>query len=260
MHKTDEPDPIILPGHFVGLKWVEGWWFIQVLGSSDEELKPWILLNENGNNGPIAAGTAGDRDDFQDERDRLLLEPNDNERGLVHQLLFGVEPSRMQLFPEFGREQNLGLEENIAPGEDEMWITGFDSPYNNPSIQSEIFYVNDMAPLRIQAFNPMDTADEARLSIHVNRLHYATVTDVNLMKAMLQGQVRSHKHMMGLGAVERDQLQAPEWLIGAFGEHIKETRVILSEGDTTQAQAGAQALDFRESVQLSGAEREGGGG
>lgn len=244
------------PGHFVGLKFKEGWWFIQILGTSVQELKPWVLLNENGNRAAIGAETTGNNDEIQDERNRILLEPNDDERGLVFQILMGVEPSRMNIIPQFGREQNLGLEEQLAAGEDEVWITGFDSPYNNPSSQSEIIYINDMAPLRIRAHNPMTTSDEVKLSFLVNKMHYATVTSVNVMKAMLQNQIRSSKKMVGLGATENDQLSAPEWLENTFGEHIKPTETILQQGDGQQGVRQAGNLIFRDSVDLEGAERQ----
>lgn len=241
MHREQREDRLIKPGHFVGLKFQDGWWFIQSLTSEEMELKPWVLLNENGNRDVIAANTAGDRDEFLDGQGRKLLEPDDEERELVFQLLFGVEPSRMELYPEFGREQNLGLEEDIEPGGDEKWVTGFDSPYNNPSLQSEVIYVNDMPSVKIQAFNPMDTADEARLSIHINKIGYATITDVNLMKAMLQGQIPAHKHEVGLGAEGVNQVTTPQWLSRNFGEHIHSTREILDQGDASQAQQGGQA-------------------
>jgi hypothetical protein len=217
------------------MKWQEGWWFIQVLGTSEEELKPWVLYNENGNRAEIAAQTAGNEDEIRNENGRLLLEPDDNERSMIYQVLVGVEPSRMQLFPTFGRNENpIGLETAVEPGQDEQWVTGYDSPYNNPSSQSEVVYVNDMSPLRLEAFNPMDESDEARLSFHINKINYATVQDTDLMKAMLQNQIPSSKHMMGLGATERDQLQAPEWVMDVFGDNIMETSEILNEGDTSQ--------------------------
>lgn len=214
------------------------------------ELKPWILLNENDTRAAISATTSGSKDEIQDSNSRRLLEPNKSERNLVFQVLAGVAPSRMQIYPFFGRDQNLGLENSIAPGEDEFWVTGFDSPYNNPTRQSEMFYVNDMARLKLQAYNPMDEAKEARLSFYVNKVRYATVTDINTMKAMLQGQIPSHQHMMGLGSQDRYQLKPPEWLEDTFGEHIYTTQEILQQGDTSGANQGAPGLDIRDSAVL----------
>lgn len=239
-----------LPGHYVALHWDGGWWMLQVIGTSQMELKPWILLNENGNRAAIAAQTSGNLDDIQDSSSRRLLEPNDSERNLVFQILMGVEPSRMQLFPQFGRDQNLGLEDSIAPGEDEVWLNGFDSPYNNPSPQSEVFYVNSMDRFRLQAYNPMDEADEARVSFFINKVRYATITDVNVMKAILQGQIPSHKHMMGLGAQDRYQLKVPEWLDDTFGENIRTTEEILTQGDASQAAQSGGGLDIRDAARL----------
>lgn len=240
MHLDQRDTRLVQPGHFVGLKFDGGWWFINALGTSQVELKPWILLNENGNRASIASATAGNEDQIQDSNARNLLEPNDSERSLVYQVLTGVAPSRMQLFPLFGRDQNLGLEQSISTAGDTTWITGFDSPYNNPSEQSEVFYINDMENFKLQAFNPMGEAKEARASFLVNQIRYGTVTDINLMKAMLQNQVRSRKHMMGLGPDDRHQLKPPDWLKEAFGDHIHTEQEILSEGDTTQASVGGR--------------------
>lgn len=247
MHNLKKEGRMVRSGHYVGLKFDDAWWFIKVINSSVEELKPWQFLNDNGNRAEIAADTAGDQDEVRDEQNRLLLEPNDDERGLVYQILTGVAPSRIQLFPFFGREQNLGLETSIEPGGDEVWINGFDSPYNDASEQSEVFYINDMSRLRFQAFNPNDEPLPAKASFHINKLHYATVTDINLMKAMLQNQVPCKKHSMGLGATPRDQLDVPNWLNTAFGQHLYSTSEITQNGDASQASG---SIDLRDNVNL----------
>lgn len=217
------------------------------------ELKPWILLNNEGNRVNIPATTAGNQDEIRDSQGRRLIEPNESERNLVFQIFAGVAPSRMQIVPLFGRDQNLGLEASISAGDDELWLTGFDSPYNDPSMQSELFYVNDMERLKLQAYNPMNEAAQARLSFHINKIRYATVTDVNLMKAMLQNQVPSKKYMMGLGAQDRHQLQTPEWLDDTFGENILTTQEILTQGDTTQAPSSGIGLSIGDAARLENA-------
>lgn len=238
-------------GHYLGLKFDEGWWFVQVLGTAFQEVKPWTLLNESGDRDVIASDDVGERDEFRDSQGRLLLEPNDSERGTINQLLFGVAPSRVQLFPYFGRNQNVGLEDSIQPGENEVWVDGFSSPYNNPSRQSEVYYINDMSRLKISAYNPMDEPVEAKVSIAVNKIQYATVSDVNVMKAMLQNQIPVHKHMMGLGVTSANQLKMPSWLRSSFGEHIKDTEEILDEGDTSQASNTVQQLQTATNTELS---------
>lgn len=252
MRTQQRDNRFALPGHYMGLHWDGGWWFVQVLGTSQLELKPWILLNENDNRAAISANTAGNQDEIQDSSSRRLLEPNDSERNLIWQILVGASPSRMQIFPLFGRDQNLGLENSIATGEDEYWITGFDSPYNNPSPQSEVLYVNDMKSLKLQAFNPMDEAQEARLSFHINKVRYATVTDIDMMKAMLQGQIPASKHMMGLGAQDRHQLKPPEWLKDTFGEHIHTSEEIMNQGDSSNANTAGASVQVGDAARLEG--------
>lgn len=247
---------LLRTGHFLGLKFDDGWWFVQVLATSELELKPWQLLNSNGNRAELAANTEGNIDDVADENGRLLLEPNDSERDLIFQVQLGIAPSRIQLFPQFGRDQNLGLETEITPGEDEVWATGYDSPYNSPTSQAEVFYINNMSRLGLVGYNPNDEPLPAKLSIHINKIHYATVTDINLMKAMLQNQVTAKKHPMGLGATDRYQIGLPEWVERAFGEHVYETNTILAEGDTSQVE---NSLSLQDNTALQQPDNIGGG-
>lgn len=237
MNKERQHFNVLQPGNFVGMEFQEGWWFIQVLGSEFIELKPWILLNENEERDVIAAQTAGSQDDeIVDTVDRNFLIPQESEQNLVFHIQFGIAPSRMQVYPIFGRERAPNLRGTAEPGTPQVPVTGFDSPYNEPSEQMEMFIVNNQDIPSFQAFNPTDEALEARLSFHVNKLKYATVTDVNLMKAMLQGQQPFRSHMTGLGVQDADKLRVPNWLSDAFGDHILETEEILKEGDTQQSQ------------------------
>jgi len=80
MHNLKQEGRLVRSGHYVGLKFDDGWWFIKVLNTSVEELKPWQLLNQNGNRAEINAETAGNQDEIRDNQNRLLLEPNDDER------------------------------------------------------------------------------------------------------------------------------------------------------------------------------------
>lgn len=228
MNTKQRDSRMLQEGMFAGLKFAEGWWFIQVVGTEYVELKPWILQNENENRAPIAAQTAGVNDDeITDSQDRLLLEPNDSQRNTVFQIMYGIAPSRMQVFELYGRDREVAVQDYDSPGEPAAYVNGFDSPYNNPTRESELFYVNAMSPLRIQGYNPMDEAAEARLSFHINKLRYTTVTDRGLMKAMLQGQQPARLSMLGQGVQNRNQVGVPNWVNEAFGEHIHTTDVIL---------------------------------
>lgn len=232
--KEEKRDPRLLrTGMFAGLKFDDGWWFIQTIGREYNEVKPVTLLNEDEDRDEIAPGTEGvTTDEIEDSQDRNILEPSSSQRNLVFQVLYGIAPSRFQVFELYGRERNNAVQDFDSPGDPAAYITGFDSPYNNPSRESELFTINSMAPLRLQAFNPTDTAAEAKLSFHVNKLRYTTVTDKDLMKAMLQGQQPARLQMMGGGAQNKDQIGIPTWVDEAFGEHIYTTKEILSNGNS----------------------------
>jgi len=226
----DQRDTRLLDtGDRVGLKFNNGWWFLQVVGTEYVELKPWILLNENNNRAKIAAQTAGsDSDSIETPLSQKLLEPNKDRRDTVFQILYGVAPSRMQVFELYGRNRDTSLENYDQPGDPAAYLNGFDTPYDNPSGTSETFYVNAMSPLRLQAYNPMDTAKEAKISFHVQKLRYNVITNEGLMKAMLQGQVPAKLSMMGGGVSDADQVDMPDWIKESFGNYTYTTNEILS--------------------------------
>jgi hypothetical protein len=221
---------ILKTGNYAGLKFRDGWLFIHVLETEFIELKPWILLNESGNREAIAAETAGSADDeIVDEVGRQLVEPQDEEQNLVFQLMTGVAPSRMQIYPRFGRDRAPNLVGGAEPQSPQVPFNGYDSPYNNPSTQSEIFTVNGMDSLQLQAYNPMDEPQEARVSFHVNKMKYTVIEDVNKMRAFIQGQLPFRDHAMGLGSQEKDQVRAPGWMQSAFGDLMYSTEEILTQ-------------------------------
>lgn len=229
MKNIDENGSRLLTGQYLGLKFSSGWFFTRVLETEFIELKPWILLNENENRDVIAAQTAGSQDDeVQDTLDRHFLIPEDSEQNLVFQIKYGIEPSRMQIYPIFGRDRTPNLAGTAEPGEPQIPVNGFDSPYNDPTEQTESFIVNGQEFPSFQAYNPMDEAEEARLSFHVNKMKYAVITDINVMKAMLQGNQPAKLHPMGLGAQRRDQISIPTWMSRNFGDNVYTTEEILN--------------------------------
>lgn len=252
MNHKQRDNRFMREGHFGGLKFDGGWFFYQVIGTEYTELKPYILKNENGNRDVIAAETAGsDQEEIQDTFNNQLIEPDNDERNSIFQILYGVAPSRMQVFLLFGRNRNVSLQDYDQPGDPAAYVNGFDSPYNNPSPHSEVFYVNDMSPIRVQAYNPMDESFEARVSFHVNKLRYVAVTDKGLMKAMLQGQQPANLAPAGLGIQNSTQVGIPTWLNEAFGEHIHTTREIL---DADSPENGSGPIQ-RSAAELEQAQR-----
>lgn len=244
--EQNETGKRLLTGQFIGLKFEEGWLFAHVLETEFIELKPWIVLNENDNRDVIGAQTSGSEDDeVKDALDRRQLMPNDSEQNLIFQIRYGVAPSRMQVFPIFGRDRAPNLTGTSEPGEPQVPVTGYDSPYNEPSEQTEQFIVNGQDFPSFQAYNPMDEAKEARVSFHVNKLKFAVVEDTGLKKAMLQGQQPAKLHPVGLGAQRRDQVSTPAWLNDNFGEEIESTQQILSHGEDDSSNGNGQTVPGR---------------
>jgi len=223
-------------GHYLGLKFSDGWFFTFILETEYTELKPWTFLNENGNRAAIAAQTAGSKDDeIKNSVSAQLTEPHDDERNLIFQVRVGLSPSRGQLFPLFGRNRSPHLENQDSPGQKMVPTSGYDSPYNSPTDQLEFFNVADMPNVAYQAYNPMDEAHEIRASFHVNQMKYAVVTDINLMRAMIEGQQPAKLYAMGMGAQQNNQIRAPGWMKEQFGNEIHTTQEILNSGSSSNS-------------------------
>jgi hypothetical protein len=220
------------PGHYFGLKFQSGYLFFNVIGTEYVELKPFILKNENGNRAEIAAQTAGDEDDrLHDPNEVPLIEPEDEDRNLFFHIMYGIEPSRMQVFQRYGRDRNESLINYDEPGDPAPITNGFDSPYNNPSRESEFIVANDMSQPKLQAYNPMDEPAEARLSIHITKLRFAVIDDPGTQRALLQGQIPSRIMMVGGGAQDGDQTKAPSWVTSTFGDELRSAQEILTTSD-----------------------------
>ena len=217
-------------GNYGGIKFDDGWFFFHVLETEYIELKPYVLKNEADERGPIAPETAGSEDDeIVDDLDRQLIEPDTDEKNLLFQVMMGVAPSRMQVFPIWGRDRSPNLEGGAEPGEPQVPVTGYDSPYNNPSDYFQFIQYNSQPDLQLQAYNPMGEEQEARVSFHVNKMKYLAVDDVNLMASFIQGQTPFKDFPTGMAAQRTDQFRVPNWMDDRFGDLIMSSSEILDE-------------------------------
>lgn len=237
MQKDNNTGNPLKMGHFLGLKFDEGWWFTRILERQYTELKPWILLNENGNREPIAPQTAGsEHEEIQTPSGSHILNPDQSDQNLIFQVQVGLAPSRTVVYPIFGRDRHPNLERMDEPGENMVPVTGYDSPYNNPSTQLELFNIHGTERTSLQPYNPTDESLEAKASFHVNKMRYATVTDKGLMKAMIQGQQPAKLYQMGLGVENNEQMTTPGWLADMFGDHIYTTEELLKYDGKAKSQ------------------------
>jgi len=239
----------------MGLKFEDGYLFFNIIGTEYVELKPFVLKNENGNRAEIAAQTAGDPDDrLQDPSGIPLVEPEDEDRNTFFHVMYGIQPSRMQVFQRFGRDRNESLIDYDEPGDPAPVTDGFDSPYNNPSREAEFVVANDMSNPKLQAYNPMDEAFEARLSIHVTKLRFAVVEDRPTQRARLQGQIPSKIMMVGGGVQDGDQVKPPNWVSSTFGDELRTAEEILTfreegpDGDNGGSDSSGGAIGSGENI------------
>jgi len=229
MYQNDTTARILQTGNYLGLKFSDGWVFTHVLESERLDLKPWILLNDENEREPIPPNTSGTTDDeIRDEVNRRLVTPRDSEKDHIFQIAVGIGESRIQLYPQFGRDSTPNLAGGAEPGDPQVPLNGYDSPYNQPTERGEFFLINDMDDFALQAYNPTDEPLEGRISIHVNKFKYAVLEDRSTMKGFLQGQIPWKDHIMGLGSRNNDQIRAPGWFTERFGDNIFTTEEILS--------------------------------
>lgn len=216
-------------GHYIGLKFSDGWFFAHVLDTEYIELKPWILYNQDGERGELEPGEVGlpKDNEVEDLSERDLIVPRENERDLMYQVFMGVSPSRLRVFPYYGRNNRPNLVGGAEPENAQTPLTGYDTPYNAPTRQSEFFTLNDIPDLSFQPHNPTSEAVEPRVSFHVNKFRYAAIEDEQLMKSFIQGQTNFRDHSIGLGARQNEQEPAPGWLKSRFSDVILTTEEIM---------------------------------
>jgi len=222
-------DELLKTGHYVGLRFSDGWFFAHVLETEYLELRPWIPYNQDGERGQLGPQEAGAPQEnvIEDVTGRDLVVPRENERELMFQTFMGISPSRLQIFPYFGRNSRPNLAGGAEPGKNQVPIDGYDSPYNNPTRQSEVIGVNNMSDLSVQPYNPTSQYVEPRLSFHVNKFKFAAIENTDLMRAFIEGQKNFRDNIVGLGAREQEQEPAPGWVQSNFGDIIYTTEEIL---------------------------------
>lgn len=248
MKQNPYDNGMVRAGQRVLLKFEEGYLGLQVIGAQFLELKSYTLKNSNGDREELAGGELGTSENIVSflNSNEQILEPEDSSRDTAYQIQLGISPSRMELYPRFGRQRTIGSGgQDAAPGNSLTPFTGEDSPYNNPSEQTEIFYVNDMEPLKLQPYNPTSEPLEANISVHINKLHYGVIRNPVVLRGMLQGQTPARLAEVGLGEKRRDQLEAPSWVLNSFGENLySAVDLINSDFDTSGdgLASGAESL------------------
>lgn len=246
MYDEYDNNRLLRTGDYVGLKFEQGWAFMHVLETETIDLKPWILLNEEEEREAIPPGEAGSRDDeIRDEVNRRLVSPRDSNKNQVFQIQVGIGEDRMQLYPTFGRDRAPNLTGGAEPGSPQVPVTGYDSPYNDPSKRGEFFKLNNLEDLALQAYNPTSEPLEARISVSVNKFTYAVLEDIDMMRGFLQGQIPWKSHTVGLGVRTNDQLKAPGWFMQRFGDEVLTTTEILESGNDVGTRAAGEVPDLQ---------------
>ncbi len=113
------------------------------------------------------------------------------DKSKIYQLFVGVSPAALRIvkeMPASTAQNTLELDRWAANKMEFGWIDGFESPFLNPSQQSEIVIVPSI-DFALGYANPLPFNVDPLLMFYVNHIQVAVVEDVNLVAAMLAGKV-----------------------------------------------------------------------
>lgn len=114
-----------------------------------------------------------------------------DDKSKMYQLFMGISPAALRVvkeMPASTAQNTLELDRWAANKMEFGWIDGFESPFLNPSPQSEIDIVPNI-DFALGYANPIPFNVDPLLMFYVNHLQVAVVEDVNLVAAMLAGKV-----------------------------------------------------------------------
>lgn len=201
-------------GWFIGLLFDEGYWLVKLLAKQQRtKYAPYEF-----NSGlPLSAGSVSGWETPTDTEGRYYLEPQDEDQ--IYQIFMGVAPSTAKIYfayPKRVDRMNLIAPRDI-PGLIGYW-DGEDTPYRNPSPETEIWTTHDLVPY-FDAENPSNTGTSQKItaSFYVTPFSYQVIRDIELIKKFIRGEKRATLRTMG----DPDQLiSAPSWLLDDYRDFL----------------------------------------
>jgi len=200
------------PGHFLGLKFSEGYHFMKILAKEWTFLK-YNLYYDTSTTTLATQTTTSAWNDLQVSSSdaRNQLSPEDSRRDQIYQLFYGTSPSCAEIYSQYvsrmDRHSLIGT--RAVPG-DVGYITGEQSPYNDPSVKTEMFTMNQLTPA-FKAYNPSDYTITVNMGFHIMKYTYEPVKDTRIIKEFMNNQRRVRLETMG-GIDQGRILSAPSWL------------------------------------------------
>ncbi len=214
LEKPNYENYFLLEGHFLGLRFDEGFVFARIIARERTNIKPYEL-------GSVAAASAqSGYNAIKSSAGDYLLDPQNE--GTINHFFVGVRPTAVRLYVNYpAGDALMSLKGARAvpgamptPAEESIgYIDGLESPFQEPSVLTEIFTVYQLYP-EYRAYNPTNNAiPQVLLNIPITKYAYRLVTDQTMAKQFIDGVRRCRLYSVG-GVVPAPM---PQWLTRRSG-------------------------------------------
>ena len=204
------------PGYYLALEFDSGYHVVRILGREPSGLKDYNLAYNSSTTTHATVTTTADWDEATDSAGRYYLEPQTDHRDNIYQIFWGGWPisADIQFFMQFlTREDRWSLIGTRAVPGDVGYLDSEATPYNNPSIQSELFTMNEIHPA-FKVYNATLNTQTIYQNFMIMKYLYQPIKDEALIRELLTpGQRRCKKYVMG--GIDK-KIRAPNWWAEKF--------------------------------------------
>jgi len=201
---------------FVGLIFDEGYWVVRLVRKQQRTVYRDYAFNSGS---AISAGSTSGWETPTDSEGRYYLEPQTDD--IIYQFFIGISPSIARLYLAYPKRQDRMslIAPRDVPGNIGYW-SGEDSPYNDPSPETELWTVKDLVPY-FNAENPGVTGTSLKVyaNFFITPFTYKVVREKALIKKFIDGERRCS--MITMGDPEKP-ISAPAWLKEDYGDFLVE--------------------------------------
>lgn len=192
-------------GHILGLGFEEGVLFFEIMSREPKFfVYEFPVLN--------AGAAMAEWSTIPKDNNRNYPEPTTQKQ--IYQFYFGIKPSNVRLYMRFpSNTDRWTLIDPINTSSPNGALLGEWSPFDEPSVMTEIFTLKDVYPA-FKVANPGDIAVTPTMRFIGMAYEYLIVYDHKLIEDYLE--LRRRSKIYYLGGVE-PHVRAPEWLVTITG-------------------------------------------
>lgn len=199
---------------YVGLIFEEGYWFIQLKRKQRRTKYAPFWFNSGT---AIAVDSTSDFETPTDSEGRYYFEPQ--EKDIIYQCFVGITPTSGKLYLSYPKrvDRMSLISVRDIPGDEGYW-DGEDTPYRDPSPETELWTLEDIVPY-FNAENNGVTGESTKIgmSFYITPYSYKVVQNREKIQRFIDGKDRSTIRTMG----DPDQpISAPAWLLRDFGDYM----------------------------------------